>query len=59
MSYDLTTELELKKAVIGSNQPFETAEINANWDKVDGSVIAVKGTLSVPSTIIAIDGGTA
>ncbi len=40
MSYTTTTRLALKKAVIGSNQAFETAEINANWDKVDAEAVA-------------------
>lgn len=59
MAYSTTTELALQKAVPGSNQPFETAEINNNWDKVDAAVVAVKGSSVTPSTIVAIDGGTA
>lgn len=39
MAYTTTTRLGLKKAVVGSNQAFETAEINANWDKVDAEAI--------------------
>jgi hypothetical protein len=41
MSYTGTTRLDLKKADIGSNQPFETSVINANWDKVDAEAVAV------------------
>lgn len=40
MSYTGTTRLDLKKADIGSNQPFETSVINANWDKVDAEAVA-------------------
>jgi hypothetical protein len=40
MAYTGTTRLDLKKAVIGTNQPFETAVINANWDKVDAEAVA-------------------
>lgn len=49
MAYTETTELLLKKAVPGTNQPFETAEINNNWDKVDDAVVA----------LIAVDAATA
>ena len=72
MAYTTTTRLLLKKAVIGSNQAFETAEINANWDKVDAEAVAVDTRLdtaeaditgikgaSTASTIVSIDGGTA
>lgn len=59
MSYELTTELDLKKAVPGSNQPFETVEMNNNWDKIDAGVLAVKGSTLTASTIVKIDGGTA
>lgn len=40
MSYTTTTRLGLQKAVIGSNQPFETSVVNANWDKVDAEAVA-------------------
>lgn len=59
MSYTQTTTLDLDKAVVGSNQPFETTSINSNWDKVDAAVVAVKGTSLVASTVVKIDGGTA
>ena len=55
MSYTETEVLALKKAVIGTNQPFETAEINANWDKVE----TLAGNETTASTIVKIDGGTA
>ena len=58
MSYTQTTELDLDKAVPGSNQPFETTSINSNWDKVDAAVVAIKGA-STGSTIVKIDGGDA
>lgn len=58
MSYTQTTELDLDKAVPGSNQPFETTSINANWDKVDAAVVAIKGA-SGGSSIVKIDGGNA
>lgn len=45
MSYTTTTRLGLQKAVIGSNQPFETSSINANWDKVDAEAVAADGRL--------------
>jgi len=55
MAYTETTDLALKKAVVGTNQPFETVEINANWDKVDAAVVSLKdGT-----AITHIDGGDA
>ena len=41
MSYSSTVRLGLKKAVVGSNQPFETAVVNENWDKVDAEFVAV------------------
>lgn len=62
MSYTQTTELDLDKAVPGSNQPFETSSINANWDKVDAAV-AVNNTdiaaLKAGTAIVTVDGGTA
>lgn len=47
MSYTTTTRLGLQKAVIGSNQPFETAVINNNWDKLDTESIAQDGRLDI------------
>ena len=55
MAYSETTDLALKKAVVGTNQPFETVEINANWDKVDAAVAALKAGTSITH----IDGGNA
>jgi hypothetical protein len=39
MSYTTTTRLGLKKAVVGSNQAFETAVFNDNLDKVDADSV--------------------
>lgn len=50
MAYTTTTRLGLEKAVIGSNQPFETASINANWDKVDAEAVAADGRLDALET---------
>lgn len=36
MAYEATTNLGLQKAVPGSNQAFETAVFNENWDAIDG-----------------------
>ncbi len=59
MSYTGTSRLDLKKADIGSNQPFETSVINANWDKVDAEAVAVdtrldtaEGTVSTLNTTV-------
>jgi acyl dehydratase len=69
MSYTQTTKLDLDKAVPGSNQPFETASINSNWDKVDAEAIAIDARLDTAetditaleagTTIVKIDGGNA
>lgn len=45
MSYSTTTRLTLKKAVSGTNQPFETAVFNENWDKIDAEAVAADGRL--------------
>lgn len=56
MSYTGTTRLDLKKADIGSNQPFETSVINANWDKVDAEAVATDTRLdTIESTIDGYD----
>lgn len=52
MSYTTTTRLLLKKAVIGSNQAFETSEINANWDKVDAEAVATDSRLDAAESTI-------
>jgi hypothetical protein len=64
MSYTTTTRLGLQKAVIGSNQPFETSAINNNWDKLDTESIAQDGrldlleasTITQDSRLTAIEG---
>ena len=45
MSYSTTARLGLKKAVVGSNQAFETAIFNENLDKVDAEAVAADGRL--------------
>lgn len=47
MSYTTTSRLGLKKAVVGSNQAFETSVFNENWDAVDAEALAVDGRLDV------------
>ena len=69
MAYTESTDLALKKAVPGTNQPFETAEMNNNWDKIDAASIASKAAIAAAQTDIAnlkagtaithIDGGAA
>jgi hypothetical protein len=60
MAYTGTTRLDLKKAVIGTNQPFETAVINANWDKVDAEAIAADVRLdAVEADITSLEGDIA
>ncbi len=67
MAYTQTTRLLLKKAVVGSNQPFETTEINNNWDKVDAEAVAVDARLdtaesditAIETDIIAVKGTSA
>lgn len=51
MAYTTTSRLQLQKAVIGSNQPFETASINGNWDKVDAEAVAVDARLDSVESI--------
>lgn len=51
MSYTTTSRLGLKKAVVGSNQAFETAIFNENLDKVDAEAVAADSRLdAVEST---------
>lgn len=62
MSYTTTPELAIQKAVPGSNQPFETAVINSNWDKVDTAVATNNDditALKAGTSIVKIDGGDA
>ena len=51
MAYTTTTRLGLQKAVIGSNQAFETAVVNNNWDKVDAEAIAASGRIDAIDTL--------
>ena len=56
MAYTGTTRLDLKKAVIGTNQPFETAVINANWDKVDAEAVAIDTRVDgIDTTLTSLD----
>lgn len=47
MAYTTTTRLGLKKAVPGSNQPFETAVFNENYDKIDAEAVAADTRLDL------------
>lgn len=47
MAYTQTTRLDLDKAVPGSNQVFETAVINDNWDKIDAEAVAIDARFDV------------
>lgn len=70
MAYTTTTRLALQKAVVGTNQPFETTVINANWDKVDAEAVAADNRLDniealnttqnnrITAIETTIDGGT-
>jgi hypothetical protein len=53
MAYANTTRLQLKKAVVGTNQAFETSEINNNWDKVDAETIAISDRIGVAEGVAA------
>jgi hypothetical protein len=57
MSYTTTTRLGLQKAVVGSNQAFETAVFNANWDKVDAEAVAADGRLDSVEAINTTQNG--
>jgi hypothetical protein len=57
VSYSLTSRLGLKKAVVGSNQAFETSVFNTNLDAVDAEFVAVDGRLDgVESSATSLDG---
>lgn len=57
MSYSTTARLGLKKAVVGSNQPFETSVFNDNLDAVDAEFVVVDGRLDVAETsLTSLDG---
>jgi len=65
MSYTTTTNLSLQKAVPGSNQAFETASINTNWDNVDShagsvntSITTINGNVTTISNGLATVTGT-
>jgi DNA anti-recombination protein RmuC len=45
MAYENTTKIGLKKAVIGTNQAFETQVFNDNLDAIDDEFIAVDARL--------------
>jgi hypothetical protein len=56
MAYTGTTKLDLKKAVVGTNQPFETTVINANWDKVDAEAVAIDTRVDgIDTTLTSLD----
>jgi hypothetical protein len=57
MSYSESAFLGLKKAVVGSSQPFETVVFNDNWDAVDSGVSGVSDRLDVVEpAVTALDG---
>lgn len=57
MSYSVTTRLGLKKAVVGSNQAFETSVFNDNLDAVDAEFVAVDGRLdTAEGSLTSLDG---
>lgn len=57
MSYSLTSALGLKKAVVGSNQAFETSVFNQNLDLIDAGVAASDSRLdAVESAATSLDG---
>ena len=62
MAYTQTTNLGLDKAVVGTNQAFETTKVNSNWDKIDGAFEAEELAPRVQDVAdegIIISGGTA
>jgi hypothetical protein len=62
MAYTQTTNIALDKAVVGTNQAFETTKINSNWDKVDAAFSTANLTPRVQDVAddgIVINGGTA
>lgn len=52
MSYTTTTRLGIQKAVPGSSQPFETAVINSNWDKIDADSVTNNTRISALETTV-------
>ena len=62
MAYTQTANLALDKAVVGTNQAFETTKVNSNWDKVDSAFTTVNLTPRVQAVLSAgviVNGGTA
>lgn len=62
MAYTQTTNLDIDKAVVGTNQAFETAVINDNWDKIDAAFNIEALAPRVQDTLdegLTVDGGTA
>lgn len=57
MSYTTTTRLGLQKAVIGSNQPFETSSINGNWDKIEAEAVAADSRLDAVESLNTTQNG--
>lgn len=56
MSYTTTTLLGLKKAVIGSNQAFETSAFNTNWDSIDAGLTSTNGDVaSIDTRVTALE----
>ena len=51
MASTLTTNLDLFKPTPGTNEPFRTTDVNANWEKIDAFVAEPTG--------IVLDGGSA
>jgi hypothetical protein len=62
MAYTQTTNLTLDKAVVGTNQAFETTKVNSNWDKVDAAFSTANFSPKVQTALTngtTINGGTA
>jgi hypothetical protein len=62
MAYTQTSNIALDKAVVGTNQAFETTKVNSNWDKVDSAFATVNLTPRVQTVLnagVTINGGTA
>lgn len=62
MAYTQTANLALDKAVVGTNQAFETTKVNSNWDKVDAIFTTANLTPKVQAVLsagVTVNGGTA
>ncbi len=56
MSYTTTTLLGLKKAVVGSNQAFETSVFNDNWNAIDAGLTSTNGDVaSIDTRVTALE----